>query len=180
MGQRDNGRLVMQNNWKIITALLQTLYYSSVLQEPLFSPTLEWQPHQLALPLRVCELHVKTEFVQKCSCKLCNTNVASVSSPFTCSDRLVSFQISLIGGGPPLTVTRAQKLKETAPVATSTMSVVRFTSCSCNWVFASEKKKKKIWFSLRSGRKQIRKEIIICKYVMLRPPNLFLGPMVLE
>ena len=70
-------------------------------------------------------------------------NVASVSSPFTCSDRLVSFQISLIGPPRLLTVTRAQKPKKTAPVAMRTMSVVRFTSCSCSWASASKKKKKK-------------------------------------
>lgn len=64
----------------------------------------------------------------------------------------MSLQISLIGA--PLTVPRAQKPEETAPVATSTVSAARFMSCSCRCILP---KKKKITFSLGSARTQIKK-----------------------
>lgn len=60
--ERDHGRMVMPNNCKIITALLRTLSFIQVARA-LDGTTLEWQPHQLVLQLRVCELHVETEFV---------------------------------------------------------------------------------------------------------------------
>lgn len=112
---KENGMMVMQSNCKIITVVLGTLCDSSGWRELLFSPTLERPPHQLALPLRVCESHVKTEFVQKRACKSCNTNVGSVSRPLTCSDRLRSSRISP-SGGPPLTITRAPKPGEQLPL----------------------------------------------------------------
>lgn len=125
-----------------------------------------WQPHQLVLPLRVCELRVKTELVQKCSCKLCDANVTHVSGPFPCSDRLLSFQISLIGAPSPawqlpeLRSQRKQFPKCCVCLWWGLQAVLRLGFCL----------EKTIRFSLGSVRTQIKEGIYANIYVNATKP----------
>lgn len=68
-----------------------------------------------------------------------------------------------------MTVRRAHKPEETAPVAMSTGSAVRFMSCSCH-CFLPKKKEKKSDFHLDLARTQIKKRMYANIYANATKP----------